>query len=143
MPVHVSAVWGLKVPSRVQFFLWLLSKNKVLTRDNLSIRRHVEDKSCLFCCELETVNHLFFECVIGKQMWSHLSEIFDRQLGIDFFSIGQLWISNRKFLLCNIFCAIALWGLWKLRNNLCFQVLKWRDMNYLLLRIANMLFSTS
>jgi len=61
MPVHVPAVWGLKVPPRVQFFLWLLSKNKVLTRDNLSIRRHVEDKSCLFCCEPETVNHLFFE----------------------------------------------------------------------------------
>jgi len=72
-------------------------------------------------------------------MWSHISEIFDRHLGIYFFSIGQLWISNRIFLVCNIFCAAALWGLWKLRNNLCFQVLKWRDMNYLLLRIATML----
>ena len=72
-------------------------------------------------------------------MWSHLSEIFDRHLGIYFFSIGQLWISNRIFLVCNIFCAAALWGLWKLRNILCFQVLKWRDMNYLLLRIATML----
>ena len=36
-PVFVSAVWGIKVPPRVHFFLWLLSKNTVLTRDNLSV----------------------------------------------------------------------------------------------------------
>lgn len=35
-PIHVPAVWHLKIPPRIQFFLWLLSKNKTLTRDNLS-----------------------------------------------------------------------------------------------------------
>lgn len=33
-PVHVPAVWSLKEPPRVHFFLWLLPKNKILTRDN-------------------------------------------------------------------------------------------------------------
>ena len=47
-PIFVSAIWSLKIPPRVQCFLWLLSKNKVLTRDNLSKRRKVEDTSCLF-----------------------------------------------------------------------------------------------
>jgi hypothetical protein len=60
IPVHVPAVWSLKVPFRVHFFLWLLSKNKTLTRDNLSIRKKIEDSSCLFCSENETVHHLFF-----------------------------------------------------------------------------------
>jgi hypothetical protein len=36
--VFVPAVWSLKVPPRVHFFLWLLSKNKLLTRDNLEKR---------------------------------------------------------------------------------------------------------
>jgi hypothetical protein len=40
-PVFVSSVWKLVIPSRVQFFLWLLSKNKLLTRDNLAKRRNV------------------------------------------------------------------------------------------------------
>lgn len=124
-------------PTRVHFLLWLLSKNKVLTGDNLGIRREVEDKSCAM--SWKTVNNLFFECTIAKQLWCHLSEIFDRELGLDFLSVGQLWISNKKFMVCNTFCAAAQWGLWKLRNNLRFQDMSWKDMNYLLLEIANIL----
>jgi len=48
LPMHIPAVWSLKIPLRVQFFLWLLSKNKLLTRD----------QSCLLCNELESVYHL-------------------------------------------------------------------------------------
>jgi hypothetical protein len=31
----LPAVWKLKIPPRVQVFLWLFSQNKVMTRDNL------------------------------------------------------------------------------------------------------------
>jgi len=65
MPVHVPHVWNLKIPPRVQFFLCLLSKSKVLTRDNLSVRRKVDDMSCLFCEENEHVGYLFFDCVVA------------------------------------------------------------------------------
>jgi hypothetical protein len=34
-PVFVSSVWKLNIPPRMEFLLWLLSKNKLLTRDNL------------------------------------------------------------------------------------------------------------
>jgi hypothetical protein len=34
-PVFMSALWSLRVPPRIQFFLWLMLKNKMLTRDNL------------------------------------------------------------------------------------------------------------
>jgi hypothetical protein len=47
----------------------------------------------------------FFDCVVAKQMWRHLSDIFDRELGSNFLSIGQLWLSNKKFLVCNVFSA--------------------------------------
>ena len=33
-PVFVSTIWDIKIPPRVHYFLWLLSKNKLLTRDN-------------------------------------------------------------------------------------------------------------
>jgi hypothetical protein len=65
-PVHTPAIWEIKIPPRVHFFLWLLTQNKVLTRENVSKRKHVEDCSCLFCCERETVHHLFFDCVVAK-----------------------------------------------------------------------------
>jgi hypothetical protein len=61
-PVYVPTVWSLLIPPRVHFFFWLLYKNKLLTRDNLEKRNRVYDKTCLFCNEMETVRHLFYDC---------------------------------------------------------------------------------
>jgi hypothetical protein len=36
--VYLPVVWKLIVPLRIHFFLWLLSNNKLLTRDNLRKR---------------------------------------------------------------------------------------------------------
>jgi hypothetical protein len=36
-------------PPRLHIFLWLLANNKVVTIDNLSKRRELNDVSCLFC----------------------------------------------------------------------------------------------
>jgi hypothetical protein len=66
-PVYIPAVWKLGVPPRIHFFLWLLSNNKLLTRDNLEKRSKVEDITCLFCQEPESVAHLFFGCVVASQ----------------------------------------------------------------------------
>ena len=60
-PVFLSSIWDLKIPPRVQIFLWLLSKNKILTRDNLAKRQKVDTVSCLLCSEHESVQHLFFD----------------------------------------------------------------------------------
>jgi hypothetical protein len=38
VPIYLPAMWKLTIPPRVQFFLWLVSKNKLLTRDNLEKR---------------------------------------------------------------------------------------------------------
>ena len=65
----VSGVYSLSILRlygglifRLGFILWLLANNKTLTRSNLSKRQHLEDLSCLFCGETETVHHLFFGC---------------------------------------------------------------------------------
>jgi hypothetical protein len=52
-------MWKITVPSRVHIFLWPLANNKSLTRDNIAKRRKVEDETCIFCCERESVNHIF------------------------------------------------------------------------------------
>ena len=67
-PVYAPSIWGLNVPPHIHIFLWLLSNNKTLIRTNLAKRRHVEDVSCLFCNEPETVNHLFFDCCVAKSV---------------------------------------------------------------------------
>jgi len=95
-PVHTPVVWQLNVPPRIHIFLWLMANNKTLTRSNLVKRQNLDDLSCLFCAESETVHHLFFECYVPTTMWLILSEIFGRNLGTDFESVARWWISNKK-----------------------------------------------
>jgi hypothetical protein len=68
-PIFIPTVWKIMVPPRVHFFLWLVSKNKILTRNNLAKRQSVVDMSCLFCAENETVCHLLYDCVVARQAW--------------------------------------------------------------------------
>jgi predicted GNAT superfamily acetyltransferase len=107
------------IPPRVHFFLWLLSKNKLLTRDNLEKRRR-EDKTCLFCDEQETVQHLYYECVVAKRVWECISGVFGFAIGSDFESMTKCWLCNKKYGNFNIFAAAVCWALWKLRNCVCF-----------------------
>ena len=58
IPVFVPAIWKIHIPPRVHVFLWLLSKNKLLSRDNLNKRQQLSDLSCLFCSKAETWMHL-------------------------------------------------------------------------------------
>jgi hypothetical protein len=131
-PVHTPAVWKLKIPPRIHFFLWLFTKNKILTRDNVGKRKQTEDNICLFYNEPETIQHLFFDCVVAKQMWVKLSECIEIECGDYFESIAKYWLSHKKCIVINLFTFAALWGLWKLRNCLCFQNGCWIDVNNLL-----------
>jgi hypothetical protein len=135
-PIYFPSIWALKIPPRVQFFLWLLFKNKTLTRDNLAKKQNVNDKTCLFCEELETCQHLFFDCVIAKEMWCRISRVAGREIGRSLESIGTCWLSNKKFITLNMISVVALWAIWKLRNDLCFQNLAWRNMGVVLTKIV-------
>jgi hypothetical protein len=137
-PVHIPKIWDLHVPPRVQFFLWLLGKNKVLTRDNLAKRQKVEDSTCLFCKENESSQHLFFDCVVAKKMWRMISTIAGRELGRSFEDVGTCWLSNKRFIVIKIISSAALWALWKLRNNFCFQNAGWRNMEQLLMKVVGL-----
>jgi hypothetical protein len=93
--VYMPVMWKVKIPSRLHIFLWLLANNKTLTRDNLTNRRKVEDMSCVFCSEPETVAHLFFDCCVARAFWEIISAVIGRQVGSDFESVAQLWLSEK------------------------------------------------
>ena len=93
--VHVWAVWSLKISPRVHFFLWLSAKNKLLT--NLNIRKKLDDVNCLFCSKNESAHHLFFDCVVLRQIWSMISEYLGVNID-DNTSVAAMWLSNKYFL---------------------------------------------
>jgi hypothetical protein len=137
--VFTHAMWKIKIPSKVHIFLWLLTNNKVLIRDNLAKRRQVDDLSCLFCSETESISHLFFECCVAKVFWQTISEITNVKLGSDFESVAKLWINQKRHGVTNVCAAAGFLSLWKLRNELCFQEIGWTGMDKLLRRCARMM----
>jgi hypothetical protein len=114
-------VWKIIAPPRIHIFLWLVVKNKILTRENMSKRKPLDDMSCLSCSDAETVNHPFFSCCVAKCAWEALSEVMKFQTGGDFESIAKLWLQNKKYKFVNLRIAAMLWTLWKSRNDIVFQ----------------------
>ncbi|RCV44782.1 hypothetical protein SETIT_9G402200v2 [Setaria italica] len=93
----------------------------------------------MFCIENETSQHLFFDCVVAKVMWGRISQALGLDIGVSFESIGSCWlISNKRFTAVNVFSSAALWGIWKLRTDFCFQKITWQNMEHLLMRIVRL-----
>ena len=136
VPMFVHAIWKLVIPPRVHFFLWLLSCNRLLTRDNLKKRRDVSDPTCLFCSEQESISHLFFECIVAVNVWRIISEVLGVDVGSDYESVAKFWIANKKHVITNVVSSAVLWSLWKLRNELCFQGVVWLGLKMVLIRIT-------
>jgi hypothetical protein len=79
----------------------LLSKNKLLTRDNLERRKNLDDPTCLFGSEKESVHHIF-GCVVPNRVWEVVSQVIGVQTGWDFESVARLWLYNKKFGVANV-----------------------------------------
>lgn len=78
--LYMSLMFGHLRSPRVQFFLWLLASNRVLTGDNLAKRQEVANKCCPFCEHMES-SHLFFDCVVAKRMRLCISNTVGRNIG--------------------------------------------------------------
>lgn len=127
------------IPPRVQCFLWLLSNNRLLTRDNLAKRRDVSDPSCIFCAEPESITHLFFSCCVARNIWRTISDLLGFEIGANFKSVALFWVSDKRHKLTNVVSSSIIWALWKLRNEIYFQGAIWTGMKKILLKIVRML----
>lgn len=72
-PVFIPSLWQLKSPPRVHVFLWLLSHNKLVTKDNLR-KRNIMKPECLFCAGHESIQHLMFDCIVAQNTWLAVSD---------------------------------------------------------------------
>lgn len=64
-------VWCNRAPPRVQFFGWLVSKDRLQCKENL-LRKKIVDSATCDCCraEAETTAHVLFHCLFAKQFWN-------------------------------------------------------------------------
>ena len=120
-PGNSISIWNIKVPLRIHIFLWLVSNNKLLTRDNLQKRQTVDNASCLFCSDPENVDHLFFGCVVAIELWRVIFDISNKHLGMSIDDMLEWWSDNKNHPADCLLHSAVLWTLWKYRNDICFN----------------------
>lgn len=95
--------------------------------------------NCLFCNENETVHHLFFDCVVAKQIWFDVADTFDFNIPKNMTELSSFWKLNNKRSVINIACVASIWGIWTMRNDMCFQGMPWTSTRAVLGRISSSL----
>ncbi|CAN1279152.1 hypothetical protein LINPERPRIM_LOCUS16904, partial [Linum perenne] len=68
-----SWIWASSAPSKVQFFCWLVFRNRIATIDNLQRRGFAFPNRCVCELEAESADHIFIQCRFSSQVWSKLS----------------------------------------------------------------------
>ena len=56
----------------------------------------MEDKTCVFCSENESVHHLFFDCVVAQEIWKDVADSFDFNYPQSMLQLSVLWGANNK-----------------------------------------------
>jgi hypothetical protein len=80
-----------------------------------------EDKTCLFCNEVETPIHVFYDCCMTKVLWERVSVVTGLPLISSFEDMANCWLKRNRYAAFNVVATDVVWTLWKTHNNLCFQ----------------------
>ncbi|GJU71953.1 RNA-directed DNA polymerase, eukaryota, reverse transcriptase zinc-binding domain protein, partial [Tanacetum coccineum] len=125
----VATRWNRTIPIKVNVFLWRLHLNKLPSRVNLDSRGVRIDFILCQTCQLyvETVNHIFFNCEMAKDLWSLLAKWWDLDIPIcanisewyDWLDVVRVAAMARSALEC--VGGTLFWSIWNFRNQLLFS----------------------
>ncbi|RVW97276.1 hypothetical protein CK203_025870 [Vitis vinifera] len=75
-----KSIWVDKVPTKVAFFAWEATWEKILTLDRLQKRGWQLPNRCYLCgCEEENVNHILLHCTVVRVLWEIVLTLFGVQ----------------------------------------------------------------
>jgi hypothetical protein len=82
---------------------------------------------CSLCKEIESVKHLFFDCLTSELLWDLVFEVFGIRV-TGFLCIASRWLCNTRFLQFNFVSSAILWNIWNNRNSIVFNRKSWLNM---------------
>jgi hypothetical protein len=137
-PVYIPVVWSVSVPPKIQLFLWLLVHNKLATIDNLNRKGMSKPTQCCFCAENESIDHLFFECVVAKEVWRYVCSFLGIDIGNNYLSAASRWLSKEKCYSVNIIFVVAMRSIWLTRTDFIFHKQEWVDVKTIARRMLKL-----
>lgn len=107
--------WKLKIPIKIRFFLWLISKKLIRTMDNLLKRGCQGTNRCYTCGKTEIIDHLFFQCSVASCIWSVIGSCFGittkPRSTAEFYGWSGQKLPGNEFLHLIGFAAVS-WAIW-------------------------------
>ena len=65
-----NKIWVERVPTKIMFFAWEATWEKILTLNKLQKRGWQLPNRCFLCaCEAENVNHILIHCTMARVLW--------------------------------------------------------------------------
>jgi hypothetical protein len=86
-------IWKIRLPLKIKIFLWYLKCGVVLTKGNLSRRNWRGGKQCVFCAQIETIQHLFFDCHFAKFIYTTVHITFNILKTLSVLHLFEDWAS--------------------------------------------------
>ncbi|GKA69480.1 RNA-directed DNA polymerase, eukaryota, reverse transcriptase zinc-binding domain protein [Tanacetum coccineum] len=126
---NVATRWNKCIPIKVNIFLWRLGLNKLPSKINLQ-RKGIDVGSvlCPICQDdVESVNHLFFNCDMAKHLWNLLAKWWDLDIPVcanilEWYSwLDSLRASTKVRTFLEGVGGTLLWSIWSFRNRLVFS----------------------
>ena len=124
-----TLIWESNWWPKVSIFIWLATKNKILTWDRIQKKGFNGPSRCYMCkTEVETRNHLLINCPFAKNLWMSTKRIFGKSeiAPSEFNEVVCHW--NKEVLQCrvvkrawNLISGFVLWMIWKERNRRVFR----------------------
>eukprot|EP00253_Pinus_taeda_P014726 PITA_14726 len=122
-------IWERNWWPKVSIFIWLASKNKILTWDRIQKKGFIGPSRCCLCkLEEETKDHLLLHCPFAKSLWIRAKRTFGKSENTPGVFKDVVFQWNTKTFQCQVvrrawdlISGFSLWMIWKERNRRIFQ----------------------
>ena len=65
-----SAIWRVRVPSKIKVFIWRLARQSIPSRDVLHHRKMAPSNACAICGAPDSWRHSLLDCNMAKCVWA-------------------------------------------------------------------------
>ena len=114
-------IWRSRIPLKIQVFLWLLLRRRLMTR---SLRQQMVPNSLVECAMcgaiLEDCDHLFARCPIAHAVWTSTRVVRPRLSSLEDFLRSRATGPYRRGAEWQLIFA-TLWVIWNHRNEVVFR----------------------
>jgi hypothetical protein len=121
---QLKKIWRLKIPMKIRIFLWQVIHDRLPTREQILLRHGPTSGLCPLCDEVESVDHLLFNCPVAVFVWSLVSQVGEwpgnPSSVMDLMSLTRYGLVD-NFDIIWVGAAAVMWSLWNIRNKLIFE----------------------